>query len=136
MLIEEIITKTVLEHFPAVQAIYLFGSAGQHLERPDSDLDIALLLPFSATTSGPTLYFTDCHGALEARLGKKVDLLSARHASTVFRKEIIAGELLFCQDAFAREEFEMLALSAYQRLNLERGEILAAFSRTGRAFNV
>ena len=36
---------TVLKHYPEVQAIYLFGSYGAENEWPDSDVDIALLLP-------------------------------------------------------------------------------------------
>ena len=39
------IVRTVLRHYPDTQAIYLFGSYGTENEWPDSDVDIALLLP-------------------------------------------------------------------------------------------
>ncbi len=42
------IVRTVLDHYPDTQAIYLFGSYGTENEWPDSDVDIALLLPPTA----------------------------------------------------------------------------------------
>ncbi|MBE9546973.1 MAG: nucleotidyltransferase domain-containing protein, partial [Proteobacteria bacterium] len=38
------IIRIVLNHYPDVQAIYLFGTYGTGDEWPDSDADIALLL--------------------------------------------------------------------------------------------
>jgi len=40
-----IIISTGLAHFPAVEGIYLFGSHAENAAKPDSDTDIALLLP-------------------------------------------------------------------------------------------
>jgi len=40
-----IIISTGLAHFPAVEGIYLFGSHAENAATPDSDTDIALLLP-------------------------------------------------------------------------------------------
>ena len=37
--------RVVLEHYPLAQAIYLFGTYGTVDEWPDSDVDIAVLLP-------------------------------------------------------------------------------------------
>ena len=39
------IVRLVLAHYPAAQGVYLFGSYGTADERPDSDVDVALLLP-------------------------------------------------------------------------------------------
>ena len=39
------IIEAVLNHYPEVQAIYLFGSYDTEHEWPNSDVDIALLLP-------------------------------------------------------------------------------------------
>ncbi|MFZ2420215.1 MAG: nucleotidyltransferase domain-containing protein, partial [Anaerolineae bacterium] len=39
------IVRIVRQHYPTVQAIYLFGSFGTADEWPTSDVDIALLLP-------------------------------------------------------------------------------------------
>jgi uncharacterized protein len=39
------IISFVLIHYPAIQGIYLFGSYASGNQLPDSDIDIALLLP-------------------------------------------------------------------------------------------
>ena len=41
----EKIIRTILAHYPQAQAIYLFGSYATTDEWPDSDVDVALLLP-------------------------------------------------------------------------------------------
>ena len=63
--------------------------------------------------------------------------MNLRAVSVVFRKEIVfTGERVYTGDEFAAEEFEMLTLSLYQKLNDERREILEEFRRTGRAYEV
>ena len=131
------IVQTALAHYPDVQAVYLFGSFGTGEERPDSDVDVGLLLPPGATRQHATLMRTPCHLALEALLEKSVDLVSLRRVETVFQKEIIqSNRRIYCADDYAADEFEMVAMSLYQKLNEERREILEAFQRTGRAYNV
>lgn len=133
----DVIVRTVLEHYPTAQAIYLFGTYGTADEWPDSDVDIALLLPPEEARRRPQLMLTPCHYALADALGKPVDLLNAREVSTVFQKEIIKSERrLYCADDDAVAEFEMLTLSHYQKLNEERKAILEAFRETGRAYAV
>lgn len=133
----EKIIRIVLEHYPAAQAIYLFGTYGTADEWPDSDVDIALLLPPGQGPRKPHLMLTPCHYALADALGKAVDLLNAREVSTVFQKEIIeSGRLLYRADDDAVAEFEMRTLSHYQKLNEERKEILESFHETGRAYAV
>src|SRR5690242_14484900 len=112
----EIITTTVLEHYPHVQAIYLFGSFMTEHEWPDSDVDVALLLPQHDAKKEQHLAMSPCSLALSRALHKNVDLLNARMVSTVFRKEIITnGSRLYCADQYAVDEFEMLTLSFYQK---------------------
>ena len=131
------IVRIVLEHYPASQAIYLFGTHGTVDEWPDSDVDIAVLLPPEEARRRPQFMLTPCHYALADALGKPVDLLNAREVSTVFQKEIVkSGRRLYCADDDAVAEFEMLTLSHYQKLNEERKAILEAFQETGRAYAV
>jgi len=119
------ITPIILRHYPAVQGIYLFGSYGTADEWPDSDVDLALLLPPAQAKAAKSLALSQCRFELEDALGKEVDLLNARQVSTVFQKEIIfGGRLLYCADQYAVDEFEMLVISYYQKLNEERREIL------------
>jgi predicted nucleotidyltransferase len=133
----EEIVRVVLEHYPFAQAIYLFGTYGTADEWPESDVDVAVLLPPEEARRMPPLILTSCHLALVDLLSKPVDLLNAREVATVFQKEIVAsGRLLYAGDAGAVAEFEMLALSLYQKLNEERGAILRAFRETGRAYEV
>ncbi|HEY1407720.1 MAG TPA: nucleotidyltransferase domain-containing protein [Promineifilum sp.] len=131
-----LIARTVLAHFPDTQGIYLFGSFGTADIRSDSDVDIALLLPPETAKQAGALWMSDLHRELSVLLGRDVDLLNARQVSTVFQKAIIYGDLIFCGDRYAVDEFEMLTLSYYQKLNEERAEILEAFRQSGRAFDV
>jgi predicted nucleotidyltransferase len=131
-----IIIQVVLTHYPAAQAIYLFGSYRSGNVRPDSDVDIALLLTPEQAKAEPNLLLSQCRFDLEDALSKEVDLLNARQVSTVFQKEIIGGVRIYCADPYAADEFEMLVISYYQKLNQERREILDAFYKTGRAYAV
>lgn len=134
---QSMIIRTVLSYYPDVQGIYLFGSYGTADEWPQSDVDIALLLPPQRADSGTALALDECRLALASCLHKDVDLLDVRRVSTVFQKEITAnGRLIYCADRYAVDEFEMLVLSFYQKLNEERREIVASFTATGRAYAV
>ncbi|MBM3934412.1 MAG: nucleotidyltransferase domain-containing protein [SAR202 cluster bacterium] len=131
------IARIVTAHYPRAQGVYLFGTYGTPEQRPDSDVDIAVLLPPSEAARCPSLMLTPCHLALEEALGRQVDLLNARALSTVFQKEVVAnGRLLLNADEYAVAEFEMLTLSYYQKLNEERREVLEAFQATGKAYDV
>ncbi|MGW8257813.1 MAG: type VII toxin-antitoxin system MntA family adenylyltransferase antitoxin [Thermoguttaceae bacterium] len=134
---QQAIIDTVLRHYPDVQGVYLFGSYAAENQWPQSDVDIALLLPPEQAKQVADLCFSPCRLELENVLHKDVDLINARRVSTVFQKEIIVGgRLIYCSDQYAVDEFEMLGLSFYQKLNEERAEILAEGLRTGRFYNV
>jgi predicted nucleotidyltransferase len=134
---QEEIVGIILTHYPEVQAIYLFGSYDTKDEWPDSDVDVALLLPPSQSKKTGPMMLSACQRRLEEYIGKKVDLVNIRQVSTVFQNEIISdGRLLYLSDRYAMEEFEMLTLSYYQKLNEERRGLLEAFRQTGRAYKV
>ena len=131
------IIQTILAHYPAAQGIYLFGSYGTDNAWPNSDMDIALLLPPDEAKRAGHMALGNARVALERLLGKDVDLINLRQVSTVFQKEIIMAERrIFCADAYAADEFEMLVLSYYQKLNEERADVLAEGLRSGRFYNV
>lgn len=134
---EDRIVGTVLSVYPNTQAIYLFGSWGTEDEWPSSDVDIALLLPPEDARRIGSLAMSDLRFALQELLKKDVDLINLRLVSTVFQKEIILAERrIFCPDRYAADEFEMLVLSFYQKLNQERAGIMAEGLRSGRFYNV
>jgi predicted nucleotidyltransferase len=120
----------IAQHEPEVQAVYLFGSHGTEDERPDSDIDMALLLPFGHSGS---LAASELSGALAECLGKNVDLINLRSVNTVFQKEIVmADRRVYCVDQFAADEFEMMVVSNYQKLNEERRGIIEDGLAEGR----
>ena len=131
------IARIVVEDYPAAQAIYLFGTHGTADEWPDSDVDIALLLPPDEAKRGGHMALSKARVAIERLLGKDVDLINLRQVSTVFQKEIVMAERrIFCADAYAADEFEMLVLSYYQKLSEERADVLAEGLRSGRFYSV
>ena len=137
MSVYDLMVVIILAHYPTAQAIYVFGTYGTPDEWPDSDVDIAVLLPHELARRNPRLMLTPCHYALADALERSVDLLNAREISTVFQKEIVeTGRRVFCADDEALAAFEMLTLSHYQKLNEERKEILESFEETGKAYAV
>ena len=129
----DVIVSTTIKHYPTVQAIYLFGTYGTADARPDSDLDIAVLLtPQQAKAAGP-LALSDLRFELERLIKREVDLINLRCVPTVLQKEVIAADRrIYHGDEYAADEFEMLTLSYYQKLNEERAEIIEDALATGR----
>ena len=129
----DVIVRSILEHYPTAQAIYLFGTYGTADEWPDSDVDIAVLLaPQQAKATG-FLALSALRFELEAALKKEVDLINLRRVPTVLQKEVIvADRRIYQADEYAADEFEMLTLSYYQKLNEERAEIVKDALATGR----
>ncbi len=130
--VKEIIVLT-LSAFPDIQAIYLFGSFAAGDFRPMSDVDIALLLPPEQAKELGSFYSTALHRQLEETLEREVDLINLRQVPTVFQKEVImGGRRIDCRKQYSADEFEMLVLSFYQKLNEERAEVMAEGLRRGR----
>ena len=124
---DERIVRVILNYYPDIQAVYLFGSFDTDDERDDSDVDIALLFHPCAAHAIGSLAMSDLRFGLEAELNKTVDIVNLRLASTVFQKEVVtSGRLIFQGDTYAVDEFEMLVFSFYQKLNEERAEIIRA----------
>jgi len=121
----------IKQHYPHTQAIYVFGSYANGGISSQSDVDIALLLPFEMKEQ---LMMTSLHFELEQYFKRDVDLINLRMVSTVFQNIIInTGKVIFCADEYSRGTFEMLTWSFYQKLNEERAEILEDFFKTGKA---
>lgn len=129
---EKAIIEVVLLHYPNVEAIYLFGTYGTADQWPESDVDVAVLLPPPQAKAAGALVLSDLRFALEDRLQREVDLINLRRVPTVLQKEVIvADRRIYCADEYAADEFEMLTLSYYQRLNAERKEIIEDALATG-----
>jgi predicted nucleotidyltransferase len=130
---EEIIVKTVLGFYPDAQAIYLFGSYLTPDELVDSDADIAILFSHNESKLRGSLVMSKCRIELESNLKRTVDLINLRQVNTVFQNEIIQqGRLIYKLNDYVIDEFEMLVMSSYQKLNEERSGILADIFKTRR----
>ncbi len=124
--------------YPNTQAIYFYGTWGTEYQRRDSDLDIAVLLP-PATARAIDHSAWLCLSAEVAQAAKVeyADLINLRTAPVILRKEIIAANRrIYCADEYAADEFEMLTLSYYQKLNDERQGIVESGLSTGRFYDV
>ncbi len=127
------IIRIILNHYPNTQAIYLFGSHAAGQEWPESDVDIAVLLPSAEAKKIGSLLISDLRFDLETLLGKEVDLINLRRVPTVLQKEVVVADCrIYDGDWFAAEEFEMLTFSYYQKLNEERAEIVSSALSSGR----
>ncbi len=130
---KEAIVKTVLSFYPDVQAIYLFGTYGTPDEHKDSDVDIAILFSHDKAKTVSNLAMSECWFALEGVLKRTADLINMRMVNTVFQNEIInEGRLIYKQNEYSVDEFEMNVMSSYQKLNEERANILEDILETGR----
>ncbi len=117
--------------FPAVQAIYLFGSVACGEAGAQSDVDLAIL---GEREVDPVLLWETAQEIADV-VGREVDLLDLRAVSTVMRMQVISrGERIHCQDAMAAETFEDFVFSHYALLNEERQAILDEVRERGSAY--
>lgn len=133
MLVYESITKILFSFFPEIQAAYLFGSFGTEFERDDSDIDVAFLLPPKPINNDGQEVILACSSQLALTLGKPVDLINLRLVDTVLQRRILeTGRLVLCADSNARQLFELITVSKYQKLQDERKIILDAIIKSNR----
>ncbi len=106
---------------PSTIAVYVFGSLAAGTLTADSDVDLAVLAP--QPLAGEARWHLA--QSLAIGLGRDVDLVDLRQASTLMRVQVLgSGQLLLELDRGARQEFEAVALAAYARLNEERRGII------------
>jgi len=116
---------------PHLTAVYRFGSTARGESRADSDVDVAFL---AAERLDPLRRF-ELQEAIACLLGRDVDLVDLRAASTVMRMQILStGTVLATFDRFNRESFEMYVYSDYARLNEERAPILVRVRDEGTVY--
>lgn len=117
------------ESLAGLIAVYEFGSTAAGVSRPESDVDLAVLC--DAPLEPEHRWALQEEAA--AMLGRDVDLVDLRRASTVMRMQVVStGRVLFDGDPNARERFEDSVFSSYARLNEERAAILRDVAASGR----
>jgi len=111
----------LLENFPDIKAIYLFGSSMTSDRRSKGDLDLAVL----SKDPIPSWERWKAAQELAAQLKIDIDLVDLKRASTVMQLQVISsGQCLYEQRAEERARYENNVFSAYARLNEERKGIL------------
>ena len=128
------INRIVIDAHPDAQAIYRYGTWGTAAERPDSDVDVAVLLPHGAAKRVDRWQWHLLSVAVAGRRARSTRTWStSRRADTSLQAEILrTGRLTYSGDDDARLGFESLVLSMYQELNAERAGIRAAIVGSGR----
>ncbi|WP_294378780.1 type VII toxin-antitoxin system MntA family adenylyltransferase antitoxin [uncultured Clostridium sp.] len=122
----------IIENFHPI-AIYLFGSASRGELRKDSDIDLGFLTDYNASVDE---YFKFIKAQELADIFKRdVDLIHINSASTVFKIQITYyGRLIYCNNNYKRELFELYALREYTTLNEQRKEIIDSIKERGTVY--
>lgn len=124
----ELLVDHLQRALPALLAVYAFGSRVRGTAGPDSDLDMAVLLPGHADPVG----LWELAGELSDVAGCPVDLVDLRAASTVMQHQVLTtGQRWWTRDAQAGM-WETSMLTDKLHLDSARAPLLADIAREGR----
>ena len=117
---------------PDAWAIYVFGSFARGEEWPDSDLDLAVLLPPARRIES----VLDVISELSRVVHREVDVVDLRRAGDVLRREVLLeGQALHVSEPDQVLAWEAAAMSRYARHREEIRDILEDFRRTGVGYH-
>lgn len=112
-------------------AIYAFGSRVTGTQTPDSDLDLAILVPGYADP----VKLWEVAGELANRFGHEVDLLDFRAASTVMQHQILSsGVRLWADPPLQADLFECYVVAEKFRLDEWRAPLVRDILREGSVY--
>ena len=133
--LDDSINRLILQGHPTTLAIYRFGTWGTDAQRPDSDVDVAVLLPHVDAVGVDRWQWHLLAVRLAGAVGAEhADVINLRRADTTLQAEMLrTGRLIYCHDEGVRLEFETLVLSMYQKLNDERAGIRETIIGNARA---
>ena len=124
----EVLVDRLRQALPTLMAVHAFGSQVQGTAGPNSDLDLAVLLP--AYADPVTLW--ELAGDLSDVAGCPVDLVDLRAASTVMQHQVLTcGQRWWTRDAQA-DMWETSMLTDKLHLDSARAPLLADIAREGR----
>jgi len=93
------------EQYREILAVYLFGSHAKGKVRPESDIDLAILLAEPHRSGFDLLAFI---AEAESRVGRQVDVVVLNTASELLKYQVRKhGRLLLDRDSAARKTFEI-----------------------------
>ena len=104
-----------LDSKPGVQAAYIFGSLVSGRARPDSDIDLAVLVSDGVMRGNPFQYrlalMTDLMGLLKRN---DIDLILLNQAPPLLAHRVLKkGKLIFERSAAARVAFQVRTVNRY-----------------------
>ncbi|GAA5110826.1 type VII toxin-antitoxin system MntA family adenylyltransferase antitoxin [Alloalcanivorax gelatiniphagus] len=122
----DLLRDTVAE----LRAVFLFGSAADHTDGKDSDLDIALL---SNQPLDPLLLW-ELSSTLADLAGCPVDLVDLRQASTVMKYQVVSKGQVLWQADHAGDLFVSVAQREYWDWEITRRPIMERIRETGSVY--
>lgn len=118
----------LLDLLPEAWAVYAHGSFTRGDARPDSDLDLAVLLPPGQALEQPW----ELAAKLATRVGREVDLVDLRQASDVLRMQVLKhGHVLYNARPAEVLEWEAQAMTRYGHYRYEVAGLIEQFRKTG-----
>lgn len=111
---------------PEAWAIYVYGSFARGDEWPDSDLDLAVLLPPGRTI----IDRLDLADRISHRVGRDVDLVDLRRAGLDLVREVLRdGRALRVQSATDTLAWEAEQMTAYADFSVRRAALVSMYLR-------
>ena len=127
---ENLIIEYLTKEFAAI-LIMLFGSAVTNKTHADSDIDIA----FISETKHNNMQIYNATQDLAHLLKKEVDLIDLTAVSPVMQAKIITkGRIIYDENPDSRQNFFILALKKYTRLNEEREVVIKKIKERGTVY--
>ncbi len=109
----EDLAKQLKDSFPALQALYLFGSQTNGQATADSDVDLAAFVDQEALATQPLLGL-DMGAFCERQLQRPVDFVVMNRANPILQHEILAARCrLYEADPTVRAMAELRAFRLY-----------------------
>lgn len=125
-----LVTTHLLKAFPKAISIYAFGSRVTGTAKPDSDLDLAILV---AGYADP-LALWEAANQLAVKLNYDVDLLDLRAANTVMQHQIITTGKRLYGDSLDAQLYELFILKEKFYLEDLRAEQLKDIAKEGKIY--
>lgn len=124
---------TLLELLPEAWAVYVHGSFARGDARPDSDLDLAVLMPSNQVLEEPW----ELAAKVATRVGREVDLVDLRRASDVLRMQVLGhGQVLYNARPGEVLGWEGQAMTRYGHYRREVAGLAEQFRKTGVGYAV
>jgi predicted nucleotidyltransferase len=107
----ELVQRQALS-YPAILSVYLFGSQSTGKAKPDSDLDLAILLFPGQEKDFPLL---ELAVSLEKDLKRSADLVILNRAGELLKYQVRRyGRLLYDRDSRLRKQFEVRGRKSFE----------------------